>query len=228
MLSLADEQWGLVTTQQVEAMGVAWSTLARQVRNGILERVAHGVYRVRGTGGIEHLDLRAAWLQLHPAVAVWERGPNHGVVSHRSAAALYGIGHLPADVHEFTLPMRRQTRRVDVRLHLGTLATADWTTRSGLPVTRLHQIAADMLHSREEPEAVGQILADGLREAIETPRAVAEALKPFARRYGFPDDDGIGLLDWLLGLSDEPERDGWVGAARAVETGTSATTKGAP
>jgi hypothetical protein len=50
-------------------------------------------------------------------VPAWERAPDQGVVSHRSAAALYGLGHLPADRHEFTLPTRRQTRRADVRLH---------------------------------------------------------------------------------------------------------------
>jgi hypothetical protein len=36
---------------------------------------------------------------------------NGGVVSHRSAAELYGLGHLTADQHEFTVPSRRQTRR---------------------------------------------------------------------------------------------------------------------
>ncbi len=224
MLSLADEQWGLVTTRQVEAMGVAWSTLARQVRRGVLERVAHGVYRVRGAGGVEHLDLRAAWLQLQPAVPVWERGPDGGVVSHHSAAALYGIGHLPADVHEFTLPTRRQTRRPDVRLHRGVLAAADWTTWSGLPVTRLHCIAGDLLHDREEPEAIGQVLADGLRQAIEAPATVAAALGALAHRYGLPDGDGVGLLDWLLGLADDPDRESWVEAARAVHASPATAT----
>ena len=48
VLALSEEQWGLVTRQQVEATGTAWSTLSRKVRGGALERVAHGVYRVRG------------------------------------------------------------------------------------------------------------------------------------------------------------------------------------
>ena len=35
---------------QAERAGVAWSSLAGLARGGSLERVAHGVYRVRGAG----------------------------------------------------------------------------------------------------------------------------------------------------------------------------------
>ena len=41
VLTVAEEQWGLVTKQQVDATGAAWSTLARQARNGALEHMAH-------------------------------------------------------------------------------------------------------------------------------------------------------------------------------------------
>jgi hypothetical protein len=214
VLSIADEQWGLVTKQQVEVTGVAWSTLARQVRNGALERVAHGVYRVRGAGSVEHLELRAAWLQLNPAVPAWERGPADGVVSHRSAAAVYGIGHLPADIHEFTLPARRQTRRADVRLHRGSVD--DWMTVHGLPVTRPYRIAADLLADREDPGAVAQLIADALRPVFDSPASVAHAISPYAAAYGFRRADGLGLLRWLLNLSGDPERDVWL--AEAVES----------
>ena len=60
----AEGQWGLITLQQVRAAGVAWRSLTRLVEAGLLERVAHGVYRVRGGAEPDHLDLRAAWLQL--------------------------------------------------------------------------------------------------------------------------------------------------------------------
>ena len=73
--SIAEEQWGLVTKRQIEKTGIAWSTVSRQVGIGGLERVAHGVYRLRGGAEPEHLALRAAWLQLAPEAAVWERRP---------------------------------------------------------------------------------------------------------------------------------------------------------
>lgn len=217
MLCIADEQWGLVTKQQIEATGVAWSTLSRQVRNAALERVARGVYRVRGAGEAEHLELRAAWMQLNPAVPAWERASADGVVSHRSAAALYGIGHLPADIHEFTLPERKQTRREDVRLHRGSVADAAWIWLHGLPVTRPHRIAADLLAEREDPGAVGQIIAEALRPGFDYPGTVARAIAPHATAYGLQRGDGVGLLRWLLELAGDPERKVWLAVASETD-----------
>ena len=213
VLTIADDQWGLVTKQQVEATGVAWSTLARQVRDRALERVAHGVYRLRGAGDTPHLELRAAWLQLRPGLLAIDRGPEDGVVSHRSAAALYGIGPLPADVHEFTLPLRKQMRRNDVRLHRRRIEDADWITVRGLPATRPHRIAADLLAEREDSAAVGQIIADALRGGFDYPGTIATAIAPHASTYGLRRNDGIGLLRWLLELTGDPDREVWLGEA---------------
>ena len=100
----------------------------------VLRRVAHGVYRLAGAPEPEHQDLRAAWLQLAPAARVWERDPRDGVVSHRSAADLYGLGHLGEDRHDFTLPKRRQSRRPDVRLHHRAVGEEEVIVLRGLPV----------------------------------------------------------------------------------------------
>ena len=51
---------------------MAWSTLSRQVRRSVIDRVAHGIYRVRGAADVDHLELRAAWLQLNPAKPAWK------------------------------------------------------------------------------------------------------------------------------------------------------------
>ncbi|GAA0461911.1 hypothetical protein Ade02nite_16540 [Paractinoplanes deccanensis] len=208
-LAVADEQWGLITKQQADRSGVAWTTLTRRVDQGFLERVAHGVYRVRGGGEPDHLELRAAWLQLDPSIPAWERTPATGVVSHRSAAALYEIGHLPADKHEFTLPARKQTRRKDIRLHRGDVGS-DCVTVRGLPTTRPSRIAADLVASREDLGAVAQVITDALRSRFEEPAAVATAIAPFAATYGLLRGDGIGFLGWLLELSGDPDRDRWL------------------
>ena len=111
--------------RQAERAGVAPATLNRIVRGGLLRRVAHGVYLVSGAPTPDHLDLRAAWLQLAPQVPAWERTADQGVVSHRSAAAIYGIGGLRPDRHEFLMPGRRQSRRRDVLLRVGSLEDAE-------------------------------------------------------------------------------------------------------
>src|SRR5579884_1842658 len=131
---IAEDQWGLITRRQAQDAGVSPRTLGRLAAEGsVLRRVAHGVYRLAGAPEPEHLALRAAWLQLAPAVFAWDREAADGVVSHRSAADMYGLGHQPADRHEFTVAKRRQSRRPDVRIHSRELENGEWIVLRGLP-----------------------------------------------------------------------------------------------
>jgi len=212
---IAEDQWGLITRRQAEGAGVSQATLHRLAKTGILDRVAHGVYRLTGAPPPDYLDLRAAWLQLAPEVPAWERTPEQGVVSHRSAATLYGLGHLPADRHEFTLPERRQSRRSDVRLHHRAVRPDDWIVLHGMPVTRPSRIAADLLGDKEDPEAVAQVIADALRPVYDYPGAFAATLAPYAASFGLRRGDGLALLRWLLDTVGDPQMSSWIDEARA-------------
>jgi hypothetical protein len=211
--AIAEEQWGLVTRRQAEGAGVSPATMTRLAGRGVLDRVAHGVYRLAGAPPSDHTELRAAWLQLAPETCAWERTPEQGVASHRSAAALYGIGHLPADRHEFTLPVRRQSRRSDVRLHVGRLTNGERITLRGMPVTRPSRITADLVIEREEPEAIAQIVADAIRASYNYPRTIVNALAPHARQLGFRRGDGLAALRWLLDLVGDPDTPRWLAEA---------------
>ena len=212
--SLAEDQWGLITRQQAELTGVSRATLQRLASEVVLERLTTGVYHLRGAPMPDHAALRAAWLQLAPAVPAWERTAEQGVVSHRSAAALYGLGDLPADHHDFTLPSRRQSRRPDVRLHQRRLESGEWLTLHGLPVTRPSRIAADLLDDREDTEAVAGIVAGAIRAIYDYPGTFADALAPYAARYGLRRGDGLALLRWLLDLVGDAETPRWMDEAR--------------
>jgi predicted transcriptional regulator of viral defense system len=214
LAQIAQDQWGLVTRRQAEHAGISPATLQRLSSESVLERVAQGVYRLSGSPSPDHIDLRAAWLQLAPDVPAWERTPREGVVSHRSAAALYDLGHLPADRHEFTLPVRRQSRREDVRLHQREVSDSEWISLRGLPVARPARIAADLLADREDPEAVGHVVADAIRGASDYPGTFAEALAPHALKFGLRRYDGIALLGWLLDLVGDRETAEWIEEAR--------------
>lgn len=146
---------------------------------------------------------------------MWERTPEQGVVSHRSAAALYGLGHLPADRQEFTVPERRQSRRPDVRLHHRAVRPDEWVILHGMPVTRPSRIAADLLGDKEDPEAVAQVIADALRPVYDYPAAFADALAPYAASFGLRRGDGLALLRWLLDTVGDPEMPRWIEEARA-------------
>lgn len=213
--ALAADQWGLVTRRQADHAGVPRATLDRLLSDeGLMERVAHGVYRLTVAPTPDQLALRAAWLQLAPDVPAWERTPDQGVVSHRSAAALYGIGDLPADRHDFTAPTRKQSRRADVRLHHRQLSAREWTRLRGLIVTRPARIANDLLHDSEDPEAVARITAEAMRAVDDDPATFADALAPHAARFGLRRGDGLALLGWLLDLVGDSEASRWMSAAR--------------
>lgn len=198
------------------ASGIGETTLERlSAPSGVLERVASGIYRLVFAPVPDHLDLRAAWLQLAPETPAWERTADQGVVSHRSAASTYGLSHLPADRHEFTLPQRRQSRRSDVRIHVRSLTDGEWTALRGLPVTRPSRIASDLLREHEDPEAVARLIADSIRLAYDHPGMFADQLATHAAKFGLRKGDGLGLLGWFLGLTDDPDADRWVAEARA-------------
>ena len=215
LAELAPDQWGLVTRRQAEEAGVSPATMTRLTADAsTLERVGHGVYHLVGAPIPDHLPLRAAWLQLAPGVPAWRRGPEQGVVSHRSAAALYGLGHLPADEHHFTVATRQRSRRPDVKLHVRKLRDDEWINLRGLPVTRPARIASDLLADHEEPSAVAQLIADAIRSAYDYPGAFADALAPHAAAFGFRRGDGPALLRSLLDLAADADVDRWIAEAR--------------
>jgi hypothetical protein len=216
--AILEEQWGFVTRRQAEKASVSPVTLKRLIRDGVLERTAPAVYRLAGAPVPDHVGLRSAWLQLAPDTRAWERRPDQGIASHRSAAAMYGIGHLDADVHEFVLPVRRQVRRPDVRIHRGQLRNNEWIILRGLPITRPSRTASDLLADREDPEAVGHVVADALRGVYDYAGTFAQTLAPHAAQLGLRRGDGVAVLGWLLDLAGDPETATWIEQARTTST----------
>jgi len=212
---LTQDQWGLVTRRQVEEAGIGSTTAERLTGpGGGLERVAHGVYQIAGSPIPDHRDLRAAWLQLAPEVPAWERTAEQGVMSHRSAASLYGLGHFPADRHEFTFPVRRQTRRQDVRIHVRQIKDDEWIALKGLPVTRPSRIVSDLLWQHEDPEGVAQIVIEACRNVFDYPGTFVDSLAPHSFRFGLRRGDGFALLKWFLDLVGDSDTQRWLGEAR--------------
>lgn len=198
---LAAGQWGLLTTAQAAREGITRLQLARLADAGVLERLGRGVYATASSAD-EHLSLRAAWLALDPARTAEERLKNpttSGVVSHASAAGLHNLGDLLDDEHEFTLPLRKQTRREGIRVHRGDLTEQDVAIMAGLPVTTKERTIADLLRAGNDPEHVAQIIGQGVRRGVVNLTDLAVHLDPLARRHNQP--DGGALVEYLLDLA---------------------------
>lgn len=151
MGDLASQQWGLVTTAQAAACGVDLQSLRRLVARGVLARVRHGIYATTGTSSSAVLEVKAHWLALRPKLMAAERtGDPHlaaeAVVSHTTAAEMWGIGDLWPDGAHLTVRSRRRSRQPDVQFHRADLGDEDWVLHpvSSLPITTAARTIADL------------------------------------------------------------------------------------
>ena len=194
----------MATTAQASAHGVTRLELSRLTQRALLDRVAHGVYRDAGAPADEFEGIRAAWLAAEPERTAEERLrdlENGVVVMGASAAALHGAGDLPADRHELSTPVRRQTQRSDVGYRHRQLEPGDVTIAQGLPVTTIERTIADLVEARTDLSLVGDVLRDATRtRRLDTTR-LSELLAPLAARNHLAKGDGTALLDRLNALA---------------------------
>lgn len=204
---LAAGQWGLFTTAQARAVGVTAQQVARYANRGVIDRVRHGAYRLSGTPFAREEEIRAAWLLIDPAMPADQRlrDERPAVVSHKSAAYLHGLGDVDADVMEFTVPRRKQSRLSDVRYRVGEVPRERWTLVDGLPVTTMLATIEDLAADRLGGGHLAGIVRDAVTTGGLSPDDVAAALRPYAHTYGAPAGDGSALLDRFLTEAGVPE-----------------------
>ncbi|MFC8835353.1 type IV toxin-antitoxin system AbiEi family antitoxin domain-containing protein [Streptomyces griseoincarnatus] len=226
---VAADQWGLVTAAQAKAHGLSAVQLKRLTEAGLLENVGRGVYALSAAGLPHHLEIKVAWLRLQPTVPAWERpigGPDSGVISHASACQLHSLGDIPAPDVEISVPRRRTTTEPFVRMRTANLPTADITMVDGLPVTTPARTIIDLLHTKADGGHVGGVIADAERRDLVDINVLAQAVQPYARKYGLRRAaTGYELIEHLVGQAgrilhaQEVARAGEEGLAVGVELG---------
>jgi very-short-patch-repair endonuclease/predicted transcriptional regulator of viral defense system len=127
----ADARHGVVTLAELEALGLGPRGARHRAASGRLHRVHRGVYATRP------LDETGRWM-----AAVLACGDG-AVLSHRSAAALWGVGpdRRPIDV-AVTGGQPCSTERLTV--HRLTLERDDIALRDGIPCTALARTLVDL------------------------------------------------------------------------------------
>jgi very-short-patch-repair endonuclease len=135
MAEVARRQGGVVSVAQLRAAGLDADAVAWRVRAGRLHPLGRGVYAVGHTAlGSDGL-LNAAVL-----------GVGEGaVVSHRSAADLWGFALDSGRIVDVLTTARGRTPWPAVRLHkTRDLPPQDVTRRNGIPVTSVHRTLVDL------------------------------------------------------------------------------------
>jgi len=129
---LADRQHGVVARRQLLEMGIGRDATKGRLAAGRLHRVHAGVYLV----GHRVVSPEGRWMA---AVLACGEG---AVLSHRSAAALWGIAAAGGAI-EITSP--RDTRsHGPIRRHVAHLPADEITVCAGIPVTSVHRTLFDL------------------------------------------------------------------------------------
>lgn len=164
---LASGQRGVISLQQLRALGVPEDCIHRRVRSGLLIKLAPTVYRVAGAP--------RCWEQRAAAAALWVG--DTGAVSGPTAAALhrldgFGPPHV-IDVHT-TRPLRSRSRLI--RVHVTPYwMECDRVTAAGLAVTSISRTLID-LAGISHGERVEIALEDALRRRLTTASTIAMRL----------------------------------------------------
>jgi len=108
VISFAQRNGGVFSTQEAIALGLAKTTLQRRVEEGIFVRVGKGMLALPGTATRSDLAARAALRLLN------------GVVSHQSAAMIHGFEPIPDSPPSITVSHRSNYSFPDVVVHQST------------------------------------------------------------------------------------------------------------
>jgi predicted transcriptional regulator of viral defense system len=164
LVSLAEENDGLVTADNARRAGFNDSVLARLVQRGRIERTSRGVYRVPYLTPGKFSQYREAILW-----AKANRGPARVAISHTSALAAYEISDAnPHSIH-ITVPKTARLRRQKpkgVVVHRGDLSPEDITIHEGMPLTTITRTVSDLLKSGERNDLIRQAISDARREGF--------------------------------------------------------------
>jgi predicted transcriptional regulator of viral defense system len=172
--ALAGRQHGMVARGQLLALGFGKRAIEHRLTRGRLHLVMHGVYAV----GWPRLTPKRRWM-----AAVLACGDG-AVLSHRSAAALWGIGtEAPARVD---LSVRRSTRvrRTGLRVRRRpTLRPEDVTELDGIPVTSAARTLVD-LASELPPSRIERAVNEADKRDLIDPDELRVALFRYAGEPG--------------------------------------------
>lgn len=203
--SLAERRWGLFTTAQAEAVGVARKQLVRMTSAGVIERVCHGVYRMAGAPPQTHESIYATWLALGGATTPRTVSRVVPLVAGGvTAAVVHEIGDFLPDRLDFIVPARKGTRLPDVRLRIRHLTPEEIVPVNGLPTLTVERTIIDLIEIGTDTSLVTDALRDAVRQGkVVAPERIATHFQD-SRRH--KPDEAI-LVEELLDLAASRPRE---------------------
>lgn len=183
---LVARQHGVIARWQLLEMGLSGRAIERRIASGRLYSVWRGVYAV----GRSQLDRHGRWM-----AATLACGPT-AVLSHSSAALLWGFGSARGGPIEVTVTTVAPRRRRGIRVHRRhAMRREDLTKHEGIPVTSAVRTLIDEAGRLARPR-----LERAVNEADKLDRVKVDELHAALPRYrGVPGARALrGLLDPLV------------------------------
>jgi hypothetical protein len=135
LYALAESQHWVLSHTQLQFAGLSASAIRKRAAKGRLHRIHRGVYAV----GRPQLNARGRWMA---AVLAYGRS---AVLSHASAAELWGIHRSARPQIHITLPSRDARSRPRIEVHRSaTLAEADVAHVDRIPCTSVARTLVDL------------------------------------------------------------------------------------
>lgn len=182
-------QHGIVARAQLLALGFSAAAIQHRIAYGRLHPVARGVYAV----GWPYLDRRRRWAAAILAAAAGDKAahlptePYLGkgtMLSHRSAAALWGIGTERQGAIDLSVLRVQAVRRTGLVVHRRpTLSASEVRLHDDLPVTSPVQTLVD-LATELDPIATERAVNDADKRDLIDPESLRLALDDHAGEPG--------------------------------------------
>jgi len=172
ILAAIDTHHGCLTTADAQELGIHKVTLKRASDEGLIDRLARGVYGRPGDGTAS-------------LVAAAADAGREATLSYRGAGTFYGLDAVQLVPFEWSVPHGRRTHHplIHERRRFDELATVEI---DGVKVTTIEQTLVDLAMA-EHPDVLERAVESAIRMKLTTDRALREfASVDAASRLGAP------------------------------------------
>ncbi len=204
---LAASEGGVFTSVLAQSFGISKHALSHASQTGLLERVAHGAYRICTSVDDGFDVLRAFYKLTAPEKWTYDRIREFDgiAVAGATAACLHEIGDFHADPYIIAVPKRFNSRNAQAHYPVRHLKSGDVVWRKGLPVLSVEATLGFLIVGHADQSLVADCFIDAIRKYGAT-ELTANSLKGRIgeARYDFlmeaaisalPDGYSIGVVD---------------------------------
>jgi predicted transcriptional regulator of viral defense system/very-short-patch-repair endonuclease len=171
--ALAERHHGVVALRQLLEIGLTRKAIESRLKRGRLHAIHRGVYAVG------HRILTPDGWRM---AAVLAAGPD-AVLSHYSAADLWGLRGSARRQHDVTVPRRGVRSRPAIRVHEALLPADEVTDVRGIPVTSVPRTTLDLAAKRPMRE-VARLIHEAEVQRLWDPLSLWDLLERYPGRSG--------------------------------------------